>query len=96
MKISGDHVGRILGAELRAKDIARATERGAVRTDKVSFSQRAADVQAARRALESVPEVRDAKVAELRKQIEQGSYHVDSKSLAVELLREAILQKRLR
>jgi negative regulator of flagellin synthesis FlgM len=86
MKISGEQVGRILGVELRGKDKAR-SEKSAGRADSVSLSQKAADLQAAQRALESTPEVREAKVAELRKQIQDGSYRVESDDLAGDLLR---------
>jgi flagellar biosynthesis anti-sigma factor FlgM len=95
MKISGEQVGRILGVELRGKDKARG-EKPAGRGDSVSLSRKAADLQAAQRALESTPEVRESKVAELRQQIEDGSYHVESRDLAVDLLRSGAVNSPLR
>ncbi len=95
MKISGEHVGRILGVELRGKDKLRG-ERPAGRGDSVSLSQKAADLQAAQRALESTPEVREATVADLRQQIEDGSYHVESRDLATDLLRSGAVGDPLR
>ncbi len=96
MKIASDQVGRILATELRAKEAAKATHTSGVRADKVSLSARAADLQAAQRALASAPEVRADKVAELRRQIEQGEYHVDSQDLAADLLREQALQAQVK
>jgi negative regulator of flagellin synthesis FlgM len=91
MKISGEQVGRILGVELRAKEKAR-SEKAAGSGDKVSLSQKAGDLQAARAALASTPDVRETKVAELRQQIADGSYHVESQDLATDLLRSGAVR----
>ena len=67
MKISSDHVGRILGAELRAKQAARAAGSSPANgPDRVNLSRRAADLQVAQRALEAAPEGREQEVAVLR------------------------------
>lgn len=96
MKISGDHVGRIMGVELRGKGRLRRVETAASQPDKVSLSRRADGLRVAQNALESSPEVNLAKVESLRRQVEQGSYKVDSDALAEDLLRESMLQKQLR
>ncbi len=88
MKISSEHVGRILGAELRSKDATGKADKAAARPDQVTLSARASDLQTARRALDNASDVRQDKVADLRQQIEQGTYHVDSKELAGDVLRE--------
>jgi len=95
MKISSDHVGRIMGAELRGKERLRKPG-GTSQPDKVSLSRSAADLRVAQRALESSSDVNLDKVNELRQQIEQGTYRVDSDKLAEDLLRESIIQKRQR
>jgi negative regulator of flagellin synthesis FlgM len=91
MKISSDHVGRILGAELRAKERTQAVDAAASRPDKVNLSRRAEDMKAVQRALDSTPEVREDKVAQLRQQIEEGSYRVDSEELAANIPLSAII-----
>lgn len=54
--------------------------------DSVEFSQRAADLRAAMEALRDAPVIREAKVAELRRQLEQGTLTVDVAALAEKLL----------
>lgn len=94
MKISCDQVGRIMATELRAMSRTRRSA-PAGGSDQVDLSQKAADIQAAHRALDAAPPVREDKVAALRAQIEQGTYHVPSRDLADAILREAALQREL-
>ncbi len=96
MKISSDHVGRIMGAELRSKSRLRRVDASASQPDKVSLSRQADWLRVAQNALESSPEVNSTKVEALRRQVEQGAYKVDSETLAEDLLRESILQKQSR
>jgi negative regulator of flagellin synthesis FlgM len=55
--------------------------------DSVEVSSRAADIRAAMEALTAAPEVREAKVAELSQQLEQGTLSLDGNSLAEKLLK---------
>lgn len=60
--------------------------------DKVEFSQRSKDLQKIHETLQSTPDSRAAKVAEIRQRIEQGQYQVDSKTLAEKIIKESILE----
>jgi negative regulator of flagellin synthesis FlgM len=93
MKISCNQVGRMMATELRAMEKARPSGQAAARPDQVSLSRRGAEIGAAHRALQEAPRVREEKVAELRRQVEQGSYHVPSEQLAADILRDLALGK---
>lgn len=57
--------------------------------DSVELSTRAADFRAALDALAAAPTVREARVAELRSQLEQGTLQTDGDALAAKLLKKA-------
>ena len=59
--------------------------------DSVDLSQTAREIQAARKLLEEVPEVRTEKVAQLKAQIENGTYVVDNDKLAQKMISESLL-----
>lgn len=56
------------------------------RSDSVTLSERAAALQRARRAAKAAPDVRAARVEELRQQVASGTYVVDPDALARSLL----------
>lgn len=72
----------VAGAAPGAVDGARPTT-GA---DQVALSQRAEEVRAARAALAATPEIRHARVAELKAQLEAGQYRVDPHKVAERML----------
>jgi negative regulator of flagellin synthesis FlgM len=61
------------------------------RADRVEVSDRARNLQQARRALEATPEVREAKVAELRQRIAEGRHNVRGELIADRMLRQVNL-----
>jgi negative regulator of flagellin synthesis FlgM len=63
----------------------------AAATEKVDISSRAKEIQLAKAVIDSLPEIRDAKVQELKTQIEQGSYKIDSDKLAKKMVRESLI-----
>ena len=67
------------------------TTGGGVKTDTVDISDAAKRVRAAREELDRIPDVREDKVAELKKQIESGSYKVDSEQIAEKMLKDGFL-----
>lgn len=71
----------------RAEADATRSTQGVVQTDQVVLSQRASEVQLARASLASVPEVRARKVAELKRQIQAGTYRVDADAVAEKLIK---------
>lgn len=56
--------------------------------DRVSFSQDAALLTEARRTAQATPDVRQEKVDALKEQVNQGTYKIDSRTLASNLLAE--------
>lgn len=55
--------------------------------DSVSLSDRAQELKAALKAVQSAPDVREGKVADLRRRIAEGTYQVPSDVLAQDILR---------
>ena len=58
--------------------------------DRVELSQAAGTLRRAVQALSEMPEVRDAKVQELQRAVERGSYHVPAEQLAEKILQETL------
>jgi negative regulator of flagellin synthesis FlgM len=56
--------------------------------DRVNISERARDIQKARAELDKAPEVRKEKVEKLKAAISEGTYRVDGKEIANEMLKE--------
>jgi flagellar biosynthesis anti-sigma factor FlgM len=57
--------------------------------DKVNLSERGREVQQAFNALKEMPDVRTAKVARIKMDVESGTYRVVGSRIANEMLREA-------
>ena len=58
------------------------------KTDKVEISSFGRDLQIAKQAVANSPDVRTDKVAQLKSQIENGTYNVDADSFADMLLQK--------
>ena len=67
------------------------TDNQGVKTDTVDISDTAKRVSAARDELNKIPDVREEKVAALKKEIENGTYKVDSEEIAEKMLKDGIL-----
>ncbi len=80
-------VGRMQQVDLGAAG-ATGTEGigGGFKSDQVTLSQRAMDMQVARKALADVPAVRQEKVQALKAQVQSGTYQVDSQEVARKLI----------
>ena len=63
-------------------------EKSTPKTDTVVISDAAKRIQEARTQLDEIPDVREDKVAELRNQIQNGTYQVDAEKTADKLLKE--------
>jgi len=59
--------------------------------DTVALSPEAKQVQEAKRLLDSLPDIREDKVAEIRGRIENGTYNIDSEKIAFGIIKESIL-----
>ena len=78
-------VGRVQG--VRPKHLYGVEAAATAGQDTVELSARAAEIQAALDALAGVPEVREERVAELRAQLEQGTFDPAAEALAAKLLK---------
>jgi negative regulator of flagellin synthesis FlgM len=61
------------------------------KTDTVDISDTAKRVSADREEMDRIPDVREEKVAELKKQVENGSYQVDPEKIAEKMLKDGFL-----
>ena len=62
------------------------TPAAAAQADQVVLSQRAAEIQAAKEALAAVPEVRQEKIAALKRRIAEGTYEIDAEGIADKII----------
>jgi flagellar biosynthesis anti-sigma factor FlgM len=76
-------------ASLRPKGVNSVEGPAGAEADSVELSSRAADVRTAMEALTTAPAVRADRVAELGRQLEQGTLTADGESLAAKLLKKA-------
>lgn len=60
-------------------------------SDTVELSDRAKEVQAAREAIDALPDVRGEKIARLKTQIQNGTYSVNARQVASGMIRESLL-----
>ncbi len=58
--------------------------------DKVVLSPKAREIQEAKKLLNSLPDIREEKVAHLKKQIENGTYQIKGEKIAVKMLKESL------
>lgn len=61
--------------------------------DKVELSAKAQELHAAREAIKHMADVDHAKVAEIKAQIEAGTYKVDAEKIAGKMLEESLLKE---
>jgi negative regulator of flagellin synthesis FlgM len=81
--------------QVQDKDKAEVTseqpEKQQTKADTVVLSDMAKTVQEAQTQLESIPDVREEKVAALKEQIENGTYEIDADKIADKMLRDSLL-----
>ena len=71
-------------------------EKSAVKADTVVISDAAKRIQEARRQLDEIPDVREDKVAELRNQIQNGTYEINADKIAGKMIKESLLNDALK
>jgi negative regulator of flagellin synthesis FlgM len=71
------------------------TSNQVVKEDKVVLSQEAKKVQEAKKLMESIPDIREEKIAKVKAQIENGTYQVEEKKLATKMIKESLLNELL-
>lgn len=63
--------------------------------DNVVLSPKAREIQDAKRILSSSPDIREEKVAEIRKRIENGTYQIEGDKISIKMIKEALLNELL-
>jgi len=63
----------------------------AVKTDTVVISDAAKRIQEIRSQLDEIPDVREEKVAQLRQQIEEGTYEIKPDKIAEKIIAEGLI-----
>ena len=58
--------------------------------DSVELSTEAKIMQEAVKALEALPDVREDKVAQIKQQIAEGTYEIDSKKISEKIIKESV------
>jgi len=59
--------------------------------EKVSLSDRAKDIQQAKKTIDQLPDVREEKVKELKNAIDTGTYRVEGEKVADKMIGESLL-----
>ena len=63
--------------------------------DQVVLSSEAKQMQEIKNAFNAIPDIREAKVAEIKAQIEDGTYTIDGEKIASKMIKEFILNELL-
>ena len=101
MKINGTDLQSVLNvyqtnqtqAKPQPMDRAQTTEESAPQQDRLALSRQGQMIADAQRAIASVPDVRESLVAEIRNQVEAGTYTVDHQKAAEGILKEAMVNQ---
>jgi len=67
------------------------SDKTAAKTDTVVISDAAKRIQEVRSQLDAVPDVNEEKVAQLRKEIEDGTYHRGADEIAGKMIAEGLI-----
>lgn len=81
-----NQLAQVYGAQSVKKNYKSGSIDATSTTDRVSFSTLGRDMQIAKKALSSVPDVREDKVNALRESIANGTYQVSAESFADKLI----------
>jgi negative regulator of flagellin synthesis FlgM len=69
--------------------------KSALKEDRVELSQTARDVQKARAQMEEIPDIREEKVTEIKNQIQNGTYEIDSHKIASKMIRQSLMDEKI-
>lgn len=92
--IGSKQVEQLVSNKIQKREDREKAERSEVRTasgERVSLSEMARDVAAAKSKVELIPDVRTDRVEQLKAAIANGTYRVDGRAVAEKLLRETLL-----
>jgi len=97
VKIDNHKIYAELSSYLRGVDekaqrqVPRPRDLAEPKTDRVEISRRSREVQKVREVVESVPDIRDARVNEVKKAIEDGTYNVRGEAIAEDILKRSLI-----
>jgi negative regulator of flagellin synthesis FlgM len=100
MKITGNNP--FVNLEVHLKNIrdgqkvdasAKQAPKQVLKEDTVVLSPEAKKIQEVRKLLNTVPDIRGEKVARIKAQIGDGTYHVDGEKLAEKIIKESLLNE---
>lgn len=96
MQISAKQVQRVL--EVYSQNQVRRAEKVGkaaplLGADKVVLSRESEEYQAARRAVDAAPEVREEKVAAIKDAVKSGTYQVEGKAIAEKILHRSLVDR---
>ncbi len=74
-----------------SRSVSEQSGKPAIKADTVDISDTAKKIQEAKSHLENIPDIREEKVAELKSQIENGTYEINADKIASKMLRDALL-----
>jgi negative regulator of flagellin synthesis FlgM len=81
--------------QVQEKDKVDATqeqpEKQQTKADTVVLSDTAKKVQEAQKQIETIPDVREDKVAQLKEQVENGTYEMDEEKIAGKIIKDSLL-----
>ncbi len=72
------------------------SNKAAAKTDTVVISDAAKRIQEVRSQLDAVPDVDEEKVAQLKKEIEDGTYEIKADEIAGKMIREGLINEGLK
>ncbi len=72
------------------------SDKAAAKTDTVVISDAAKRIQEVRSQLDEVPDVNEEKVAQLRNEIENGTYTINADQIAGKMIREGLINDGVR
>lgn len=94
LKIEPWRISKILDA-YKSRDIStKKVQKKDDKTDKVVLSQKAHTFQMALKAVKDVPDVRMAKVKEIKARMESGQYRVSGQEVAEKMVDQALIDDR--
>lgn len=102
MKITGENPFVKLEAYVKNIKYKRKTDASTKKTseevfgeDNVVLSPRAKEIQEAKKVLNSLPDIREEKVARIKQQIDKGTYQVEGEKIAARMIKESLLNELL-
>ena len=76
-----------------SRSVSEQSGKPAVKTDTVEISNTAKKIQEAKSQLDTIPDIREEKVAKIKSQIENGTYEINADKIASSMIRDTLLNE---